>query len=122
MIALLEYMYNEINRGSPSCYCSHVTSSLQKRWPPSQFLNYYVHVSAQFLQTNELFAAFAWLFFLTRKDVGTTSLFTFFFFSFSNENKSFAFHSLLVLKKNNKRTVVDYRPVSNKHPLLGYQK
>ena len=27
---------------------------IQKQWSLSQFLNYYVHVSAQFLQTNDL--------------------------------------------------------------------
>ena len=69
MIALLEYMYIEINRGSSSFYCLYVASS-QKQWPSSQSLSYYVHVSAQFLQTNEIFAAIAWLFTLTRKDVG----------------------------------------------------
>ena len=79
VIALLEYMYNEINCGSSSFYCSHVTS-LQKQWPSSQSLNYYVHVSEQFLQRNELFAAFARLFVLTRKDVGATSPFTIFSF------------------------------------------
>ena len=75
--ALLEYMYIEINRGSSSFYCSYVASSEQ--WPSSQSLSYYVHVSAQFLQTNEMFAATAWLFALTRKDVGTTSSFIIFF-------------------------------------------
>ena len=99
VIALLEYMYNEINCGSSSFYCLHVTSR-QKQWPSSQSLNYYVHMSEQFLQRNELFSTLAWLFVLTRKDVGATSPFTiFFFFSFSNKNQSFSFHILLVLKK-----------------------
>ena len=70
MIALLEYMYIEINRGSSSFYCSHACGLSTKQWLSSQSLSYYVHVSAQFLQTNEIFAAIAWLFTLTRKDVG----------------------------------------------------
>ena len=91
-------MYIEINRGSSSFYCSYVASS-QKQWPSSQSLSYYVHVSAQFLQTNEMFAAIAWLFALTRKDVGTTSSFTIFFLSFSNKHQSSVSHILLVLKR-----------------------
>ena len=65
VIALLEYMYIEINRGSSSFHCSHV-ASLQKQWASSQSLNYYVYVSAQFLQTNKMFATFAWIFVLWR--------------------------------------------------------
>ena len=48
VIALLEFMYIEINRGSFSFYCSHV-APIKKKWPSSQSLNYYVLVSAQFL-------------------------------------------------------------------------
>ena len=48
VIALLEFMYIEINCGSFSFYCSHV-ATIKKKWPSSQSLNYYVHVSAQFL-------------------------------------------------------------------------
>ena len=113
VIALLEFMYIEINRGSPSFYCSHV-APLKKKWPSSQSLNYYVHVSVQFLQTKEMFAAFAWLFILTGKDLGTSSPFSISFLSFSNDYQSFAFHVLLVLKKNIKRPVPDYHPVSKK--------
>ena len=98
VIALLEFMCIEINRGSSSFYCSHV-APLKKKWPSSQSLNYCVHVSAQFLQTNEMFAAFAWLFVLTRKDVGTSSPFSISFLSFSNDYQSFTFHILLVVIK-----------------------
>ena len=97
--ALLEYMYIEINRGSSSFCCSNA-ASLQKQWPSSQSRSYYVHVSAQYLQTNEMFAAIAWLFALTRKDVGTTSSFTILFLSFSNKHQSSVSHIPLVLKRS----------------------
>ena len=74
-------------------------SPIKKKWRSSQSLNYYVHVSVQFLQTKEMFAAFAWLFVLTGKDLGTSSPFSISFLSFSNDYQSFAFHVLLVLKK-----------------------
>ena len=61
---------------------------------------------------------------LTRKDVGTTGP-----FSFSNKHQSFVSHILLVLikkktkrKKEKKRPVPNYRPVSNKHHPVAHQK
>ena len=99
-------MYNEINCGSSSFYCSHVTL-LQQQWPSSQSLNYHVHVSAQFLQRNELFAAFAWLSVLIRRDVGQRARLPFFlFFRFQIKTQSFAFHILLVLKKNKRLSLI----------------
>ena len=53
MIALLEYMYTENNRGLSSFNCS-LTASSQKQWPYYKSPNYNVHVRAQFLQTNDL--------------------------------------------------------------------
>ena len=44
------------------------------QWPSSQSLNYYVHVIAQFLQTNEMFAAIA----LIGSKIRTTSPFSIF--------------------------------------------
>ena len=49
-----------INRGSPSFNCSKTNgnATLQKQWSSSNFLNYYVHVSASILQKNDLFLTF----------------------------------------------------------------
>ena len=47
----------EINRGLSSFNYS-LEASLQKRRSLSQSLNYYVHVSAQFLRTNDLVLKF----------------------------------------------------------------
>ena len=53
MIALLEYMYTENNRGLSSFNCS-LTASSQMQWPSYKSPNYNVYVRAQFLQTNDL--------------------------------------------------------------------
>lgn len=50
-------MYYEINRGSSSFNYS-LEASLQKRRSLSLSLNYYVHVSAQFLRMNDLVLKF----------------------------------------------------------------
>ena len=78
VIALLEYMYIVISRGSFSFNYS-LKASLQ--WSSSQSLNYYiipmrVHSSCKRMTSSSHFAAIARLFVLARKDPVTTSLFS----------------------------------------------
>ena len=57
MVAMLNYMWIEINHASFSlnCLCK---VSLHKCWSSAQSLNYYVHVSTLFFQSNEAVSKF----------------------------------------------------------------
>ena len=74
------------------------TCGLSTKTVPFVSVSQLLHVSAQFLQTNEMFAASVGLFVQTRKDVGTSSPF-YIFNLFQINIKNFVSHILLVLKE-----------------------
>ena len=56
-VSVIALLLAHCNCGWSSFNCS-LRASLQKRWPSSQSLNYYIHVNANFFQTNYLVIKF----------------------------------------------------------------
>ena len=89
MLALLEYMYIEINCSSSS-YNFWLNASLQKQLSSSQPLNYCVHFNAQFLQMD---ACSNLVGYKDNKSVFQSS------WSLLNRHQSFVLRTLLLSRK-----------------------
>ena len=87
----------------------HSLSTITSMWVHSSF------------KRTKCFAAFAWLFVLTKKDVRTTGSFSRFFFPFQMNIKAL-FRTFCWFLKKQYAPCPDYRPVSNKRYPLAYQK